>query len=43
MALAREYTKERFFSGSPVFPSPQKPTFDLICVNLLISVFIVAN
>ena len=43
MALAREYTKEKFFSGTPVFPSPQKPTFDLICVNLLISVFIVAN
>ena len=21
---------ERFFSGTPVFPSPQKPTFDLI-------------
>ena len=26
-----------FSPGTPVFPSPQKPTLDLICVNLLIS------
>ena len=24
---------ERFSPGTPVFPSPQKPTFDLICVD----------
>ena len=24
---------ERFFPGYSGFPSPQKPTFDLICVN----------
>ena len=24
---------ERFSPGTPVSPSPQKPTFDLICVN----------
>ena len=26
------------FSGYSGFPSPQKPTFDLICVNLLITI-----
>ena len=31
------------FSGYSSFPSPQKPTFDLICVNLLISVYSVLN
>ena len=25
---------ERFFPGTPVFPSPQKPTFDLISFDL---------
>ena len=30
------YSAPRGFSlGSPVFPSRQKPTFDLICVNLI--------
>ena len=28
---------ESFSPGTPDFPSPQKPTFDLICVNLSIS------
>ena len=38
------YAVPRGFSpGTPVFPSPQKPTFDLICVNLLISVYSVPN
>ena len=32
-----------FFPGTAVFPSPQKPTFNLICVNLLISVYSVPN
>ena len=27
-----------FSPGTPVFPSPQKSTFDLICINLMISV-----
>ena len=27
-----------FSLGTPVFPSPQKPILDLICINLLISV-----
>ena len=30
------FTPRGFSPGTPVFPSPQKPTFDLICVNLLI-------
>ena len=31
------YSVLRGFSpGTPVFPSPQKPTFYLLCVNLLI-------
>ena len=34
---------ERFSSGTPVFPSPQKQSYDLICVNLLISVYSVPN
>ena len=29
---------QRFLSGYWGFPSPQKPTFDLICINLMISV-----
>ena len=34
---------ERFSPGTPVFPSPQKPKFDLICVNLLISLYSVPD
>ena len=34
---------ERFSPGTPVFACPQKPTFDLICINLLISVYSVPN
>ena len=26
-----------FFPGTPVFPSPRKPTFDLICVKFTVS------
>ena len=38
------YSAPRGFSpGIPVFPSPQKPTFDMICVNLLISVYSVPS
>ena len=29
--------------GTTAFPSPQKPAFDFICVNLLISVYRVPN
>ena len=32
-----------FSPGTPVFPSPQKPKVDLICVNLLISIYSVPN
>ena len=31
-----------FFPGTPVFPSLQKPKFDLISVHLLISIYSVA-
>ena len=34
---------ERFFSGYSGFPSPQKPKFDLSCVNLLISIYSVPD
>ena len=34
LSLLVLYSALRGFSpGTPVFPSPQKPTFDLICVN----------
>ena len=37
-------TDRGFSPGSaPVFPSPQKPKFDLICVNLLISIYSVPD
>ena len=32
-----------FSPGTPVFPSLQKPNFDLICVNLLISIYSVPD
>ena len=34
---------ERFFSGYSGFLSPQKPTFDFICVNLLILIYSVPD
>ena len=34
---------KRFSPGTPVFPSPQKPKLDLICVNLLISIYSVPD
>ena len=38
------FSAPRGFSlGTPVFPSPQGPTFDLICINLLVSVYSVPN
>ena len=34
---------QEVFSGYSGFPSPQKPKFDLICVNLLISIYSVPD
>ena len=43
LSLLVLYSAPRGFSpGSPVFPSPQKPTFDLICVNYLFQFTVVA-
>ena len=36
---SREVGSLLFFPSTPVLTSPQKPTFDLICVYLLISVY----
>ena len=41
LSLLVLYSAPRGFS--PVFPSPQKPKFDLICVNLLISIYSVPD
>ena len=44
LSLLVFYSAPRGFSpGTQVFPSHQKITFDLICVNLLISVYSVPN
>ena len=38
LSLLVLYSAPRGFSpGTPVFPSPKKPKFDMICVNLLIT------
>ena len=44
LSLLALYSATRgFFPGSLLFLSPQKPTFDVICVNLSISVYSVPN
>ena len=44
LSLLVLYSSPRGFSpGIPVFPSPKKATLNLICVNLLISVYRVPN
>ena len=44
LSLLVLYAAARGFSpGTPVILSPQKPTFDLICFNLLISIYSVPN
>ena len=36
LSLLVLFSAPRGFSpGTPVFPSPQKPTFDLICIDLI--------
>ena len=45
LSLLVLYSALRGFQGpgTPVFPSPQKPKFDLIFVNLLISIYSVPD
>ena len=44
LSLLVLYSAPRGFSpGTPVFPSPQKPTIDFICFNLLISIYSVPD